>query len=649
MLKLRNRVVFLYAILCLLTTAMVVRLGYIHIVWAPELEAHAKSQQNKEIPILAKRGDIVDRKGDKLAFSVSTYTVWAHATGISKPQETAKLLAETIDVDEKTVTDTILEKKAAYVKVAKGLSKTDADLVRSKGIWGISVEEEVKRVYPYGQLASRVIGKVNAANIGHLGLEMFYNEKLSGVPGLAKITTDVYGRQLAYGMEKITPPEDGLDMMLTLDNTIQYFLEERLKAAYELYEPISASAIVMDPQTGEIIAMGRYPTYDLNDMTKPIGDRATKEFEETPEASQKDFIDQLWKNSMVEDIFEPGSVMKLFTLAVALEEGAVSLHDHFYCKGYIMVGKEVVNCVERDKGGHGDQNIYQALANSCNPAFVQMLQRVDPEAYFGYFDKLGIPGKTGIDLPSETNGLLSNRTNINPRSYASMSYGHGMSLSMVQVASIVSTLINDGDMIQPHVVKAFTKDGEVVETIVPERKENVFSENTVRKMREFMTYVVDNKYTKSVKLPGIKIGAKTGTSVKIIDGQYSDDHVLSSFVGAFPMESPEYVIYVLLDEPNVNVRKIPVSSILGRSIIDDILRYKNIVPDGEKKKQVKLPSLTNKTYGEAKAELEKLKLKVSTEPLELEENVKYIVKDQFPKPNEIVDEGSTIILSVVEE
>lgn len=649
MLKLRNRVVFLYAILCLLTTAMVVRLGYIHIVWAPELEAHAKSQQNKEIPILAKRGDIVDRKGDKLAFSVSTYTVWAHATGISKPQETAKLLAETIDVDEKTVTDTILEKKAAYVKVAKGLSKTDADLVRSKGIWGISVEEEVKRVYPYGQLASRVIGKVNAANIGHLGLEMFYNEKLSGVPGLAKITTDVYGRQLAYGMEKITPPEDGLDMMLTLDNTIQYFLEERLKAAYELYEPISASAIVMDPQTGEIIAMGRYPTYDLNDMTKPIGDRATKEFEETPEASQKDFIDQLWKNSMVEDIFEPGSVMKLFTLAVALEEGAVSLHDHFYCKGYIMVGKEVVNCVERDKGGHGDQNIYQALANSCNPAFVQMLQRVDPEAYFGYFDKLGIPGKTGIDLPSETNGLLSNRTNINPRSYASMSYGHGMSLSMVQVASIVSTLINDGDMIQPHVVKAFTKDGEVVETIVPERKENVFSENTVRKMREFMTYVVDNKYTKSVKLPGIKIGAKTGTSVKIIDGQYSDDHVLSSFVGAFPMESPEYVVYVLLDEPNVNVRKIPVSSILGRSIIDDILRYKNIVPDGEKKKQVKLPSLTNKTYGEAKAELEKLKLKVSTEPLELEENVKYIVKDQFPKPNEIVDEGSTIILSVVEE
>lgn len=649
MLKLRNRVVFLYAILCLLTTAMVVRLGYIHIVWAPELEAYAKNQQNKEIPILAKRGDIVDRKGDKLAFSVSTYTIWAHAAGISKPQETAKLLAETIDVDEKTITDTILEKKAAYVKVAKGLSKTDADLVRSKGIRGISVEEEVKRVYPYGQLASRVIGKVNAANVGHMGLEMFYNETLTGIPGLAKITTDVYGRQLANGMESITPPENGLDMMLTIDNTIQYFVEERLKETYEKYTPISASAIVMDPNSGEILAMGKYPTFDLNEITKPIGTKATEDLEKTPVEEQKEFIDQLWKNTMVEDIYEPGSVMKLFTLAVALEEGAVSMNDHFYCKGYIMVGSEVVNCVDRDKGGHGDQSVYQALANSCNPAFVQMIQRIKPESYFKYFDKLGIPGKTGVDLPSETNGLLSNRENLQPRSYVSMSYGHGMSLSMVQVASVISTLINGGDMVQPHVVKSFLKDGETVDTIVPTVKENIFSDATVKKIRELMTYVVDKKYTKSVKLKGIQIGAKTGTSVKIVDGGYSDDHVLSSFVGVFPMEAPEYLVYVVIDEPNVNVQEVPVSSLLGRSIIDDILRYKNIVPDDEEKKQVKLPKLSGKTLKEAKIELEKLKLNVSTDPLELEENITYIVKDQFPRENEVVDEGSTIILSVSEE
>lgn len=649
MLKLRNRVVILFAILCVLITAMIVRLGYIHIVWAPELEAHAKSQQNKEIPIKAKRGDLMDRKGNKLAFSISTYTIWADTQSITKPHETAKLLAETIDIEEQVVTDVIVKKASHYVKVAKGLNKTDADLVRSKGIWGLSIEEETKRIYPYGSLAAHVIGNVYSDQNGYLGLEMYYNEMLSGVPGLAKITTDVHGRQLAHGEEYIKQPINGKNIMLTLDDTIQYFVEERLKQTSDAYKPLSVNAIVMDPRNGEVIAMATYPTYDLNYPYKPLDEEIQKNWETMKSEERSAYLNKMWKNAIVSEVYEPGSVMKIFTAAVALEEGVVNLNDHFYCNGYKMVGKTKLKCIDFHKGGHGDQTFLQGFANSCNPVFIEIIQRMKPESFFKYFDALEIPGKTGIDVPSEAKGLLINRDQIKPLDYATLSYGHGMSLNMIQVASMVSTLVNNGDFIQPHFVKGYYDGDKLVETFKPQVKKNVFSERTVKAMRELMTYAVEHKYTKSVKLEGVKIGGKTGTSVKIVDGKYSNDHVISSFTGVFPMDAPEYVIYVTVDEPNVDVTKIPVSSLLGRSIVDDILRYKNIVPKAEEKKQVKVPEVSGLSLVEAKEALAKAKLEFATEPMELEEGVAYKVKDQFPKQSALVDEGSTIILSVEEE
>ncbi|MGX8797876.1 penicillin-binding transpeptidase domain-containing protein [Fusibacter sp. JL298sf-3] len=648
MLKLRNRVVVLFVLLCVMMSAMVVRLGYIHIIWADELAEHAKKQQNKAIPIRAKRGDIVDRNGNKLAFSVSTYTVWAHTKEITLPQETAELLAATIDVDATEVATKIKEKKTSIVKVASGITKTDADLVRGKGIRGLSIEEETKRIYPYGDLAAHVIGNVYADQNGFLGLEFFYNDMLSGVPGVNYVTTDVYGRQLAHGTEETVPPTNGTDLMLTIDNTIQYFVEQRLKEAAEVYEPKSASAIIMDPRNGEIVAMASYPSFNLNDIRTPReGDEAAWEKLTVDERSE--YLNNMWRNHMISDIYEPGSVMKVLTAAIAIEEGLVGVNDRFFCNGYKVVDGVKLKCSSYDRGGHGDQNFMEAFANSCNPAFIEIAQKIGPETYYAYYDKLGIPGKTGIDLPSEGAGLLIDKDAITNVDFATMSYGHGTSLTMVQVANLVSTLVHNGDIIAPHVVKGYYKDGAPLSTYQPQVVKSVFSGETVKLIRTFMTAAVDKSYKRTVKVPGLSVGGKTGTSTKIVDGKYNNEYVIASFAGAFPMEDPEYVIYVTVDEPKKDYFGSIVAAPIGRSIIDDILRYKNIVPEVSDIKTVKVPDLKGLSLKEAVAKLEALGLNYATDPLIVEEGVAYNVIDQYPKADIAVDKGTSIILSLEEE
>ncbi|HAS74636.1 MAG TPA: hypothetical protein DCS67_10875, partial [Clostridiales bacterium UBA8960] len=262
--KFRNRIFGFYVLMTLLMLALVGRLVYIQVFWSEELTQLARAQQDKNIVIPAERGSILDRNGDKLAFSIKTYSIWAQRAEITKPIETARLITETIDVDPDAIVNRLLSSQSTFVKIVSNITKSEADLIRSKGIKFISVTEDTKRLYPYNTLASHIIGNVNADGEGFLGLELFYNSSLKGLPGLYNVTTDVYGRQLAYGTDNLESAVDGQSVWLTIDDTIQFFVEDRLEQAMIQHNPKSVSAIIMDPKTGEIIAMASKPDFDLN-------------------------------------------------------------------------------------------------------------------------------------------------------------------------------------------------------------------------------------------------------------------------------------------------------------------------------------------------------------------------------------------------
>ncbi|MEG1584522.1 MAG: penicillin-binding transpeptidase domain-containing protein, partial [Anaerovorax sp.] len=406
--KNKRRMIFVFMVVCLLCTGLAFRIGWIQVVASEKYAKMAAEVQTSDVPIPAKRGSIYDRNGEELAISAVTYSVWARPASVkgNKPEKqkeniekTAQTLSSILGLEEAAVKATIT-KPTSLVKVAKYIDKDKADQVRAKEIPGVEIAEDVKRYYPLGAFASHLLGSVTDDNRGLAGIEMKYNNYLSGLPGRWIKDTDRDGDSLTYGVEKYYKAENGLNVVLTLDAVIQHIAEKAIATAQADTQADMVECIVMDPKTGDVLAMAATPEYDPNNSRVPLDPAQAAYVETLSDEEKMTYWNKMWRNPTVSDVYEPGSTFKLLTTAIALEEGVTSLNDTFTCTGSIKVATENIKCW-RYTNPHGLQTLVEAVGNSCNPVFVTLAQRVGLEKYFEYMDLFGMTERTGIDYPGE--------------------------------------------------------------------------------------------------------------------------------------------------------------------------------------------------------------------------------------------------------
>jgi stage V sporulation protein D (sporulation-specific penicillin-binding protein) len=639
---------------CFVFFALIVRLGWIQIVNGEEFRMLAIQQQTRDVPITAKRGTIYDRNGKELAVSVTTFTVWATPAEIESKDVTAKSLADILEMDEKKVLENISQKKG-LVKVAKWIDKEKANKIIKEKLKGIQVAQDFKRFYPYGNFASHVIGHTRVDNQGIAGIELKYDKVLSGLPGRWIKNTDAAGRRLPYGIEKYYEPINGLNVILTIDEVIQHFTEKAIENALVKTKAKRVMAIVMQPKTGDILAMAVKPDYDPNEPRIPLDSLERQKYEALDTSEKQKLWNKMWRNPMISDTYEPGSTFKLITSAAGLEEGIVEPNSPFYSPGYAIVAGQKIKCW-RHYRPHGHQTFTEGVQNSCNPVFIEVAQKLGAEKFYKYLDAFGFNDKTKIDLPGEGKAIIQNMNSAGPVGLATMSFGHGISVTPIQLITALSSVANDGKLMQPRVVKELTDDsGNVIHRYEPKFIRQVLSEKTSKELRLIMETVVNDGSGKKAYIPGFRVGGKTGTADKIVDGRYAKGSVYSSFVGVAPVNDPEVVVLLIIDEPQGIHFGSQIAAPAVQEILRDTLRYMEVEPqynEEEKKKfereEVVVPEVRSLKLHEAAKKLSNSNLEYNTEPIHVKSG-NAVVMDQFPKPGSMVEEKSMIILFVKEE
>lgn len=656
--KNKRRLIFVFIITCILCTGLAFRVGWIQVVASERYAKMAVEQQTRDVPIPAKRGIIYDRNGKELAISAVTNSIWARpgvvkdASTTEEAQEnlekTASTLAEILEMDKNDVLQ-IISQNRSLVKIAKYVDKERADLIRQKGLKGIEIAEDVKRYYPMGAFAAHLLGSTTDDNRGLAGIELKYDKYLSGIPGRWIKNTDRDGDSLSYGVEKYFQAENGLNLVLTVDEVIQHYLEKALDTVQVNTQADRVMSVVMDPKTGDILAMGVTPDYDPNNSRVPLTTEGAAYVESLPDKEKLEFWNKMWRNPLVSDDYEPGSTFKLLTTAIALEEGVTTLDDKFHCTGSIQVAGERLKCW-RSYNPHGAQNLVQAVANSCNPVFVQLAQRVGYEKYFDYLELFGLRDKTGIDYPGEGYAILQDEETAGPVGLATMSYGQGIAVTPIQLITAISALGNEGKLMQPRIVKELQDDnGNIIQKYDTKVVRQVVSKETAEEMCLVMEAVVDEGSGGIAKIPGYRIGGKTGTANKAQGGGYSEE-TFSSFIGMAPMDDPQIAILMIVDNPK-GVKFGSQTAAPGvKMVLEETLRYLNLQPSfSDEEKQAMesgyttVPDVVNQNLSDAIGILGGASLNYTVSP-PAQDGEDFVIVDQYPKPGEKMQKGGTVCL-----
>lgn len=647
--KNKRRIAIGFLILALLMILLAFRVAWLQVVQADELTDKAISQQTQDIPIDAKRGEIYDRNGKELATSLTCYSLWVRPAELAEDLEAAEIeqlaqqLAEITGAEAAEIKKD-LTREQAIVRVSKGLEKEQADQVRELAVDALSLSEESKRYYPSGNFASQLLGSVNDDGAGRTGIELEYDQYLSGVAGRWVKNTDVAGNQLVDGSEEYHEAQNGLNVVLTIDEAIQYYVEKALEEGMEETKAERIMCLVMDPETGEILASAVTPGYDPNNATEPDDAEERKEFAKLSAEEQTDYLFKLWRNPIVSDTYEPGSTFKLITASSALDEGAITLNDTFSCNTKINVAGVTLHCWSTRN--HGTQNVKQAVGNSCNPALAQIAARLGKENFYKYLELYGITSSTGVDYPGETSSIMYALEDVGPVELATMGYGQSISITPIQLLTAVCSIGNDGVLLEPRYVKALTdENGKVVKEYEKKEVRRVISEDTAAEMCEIMEYVVSEGGAGGAKVTGYRVGGKTGTANKVEDGRYGDNYY-SSFIGMAPMDDPQIAILVVVDSPKGAFYGSTVACPIAKSILTDVLRYMNIEPqytDEEKavleSNYTTVPNIVGQEYSEAVGIIAGKDLNCASED-EAGEN--YIVAAQYPAAGTKVKVGSDV-------
>ncbi|EOD01256.1 stage V sporulation protein D [Caldisalinibacter kiritimatiensis] len=650
--KTKKRLIVMLFAVSFAIFALIARLGYIQIVQGEELKKEALEQWARDITINAKRGIIYDRKGKKLAVSVNTDTVVCTPADVKEPKRTANILSEILDMDKDEVYKKIT-KRVNYIILKRWIDKDKSEKLREADLNGIKIIDDTKRYYPFGNFASYILGFTDVDQVGLYGVERTYNKYLTGVPGRLVMTTDAVGRQLPYGYEKFYEPEDGVSLVLTLDETIQHFAEKAALEALVKNKAKKVSIIIMEPNTGEILAMAQKPDFDPNEPRVPLDGEKKEEWNNLPiTEKQKKWYD-MWRNFAVNDSYEPGSTFKIITAAAGLEENIVTPESEFYCNGYITdIPGAKLKCW-RYYNPHGHETFVEGVQNSCNVVFVTVGRRLGAETMYRYIKAFGFGEKTGIDLTGEQSGLVRRPDNMKEVELATISYGQGISVTPIQLVTAISAVANGGKLMQPMIVKKLVDvEGKVVHKFEPEVKKRVISEETSETLLKILETVVSEGTGKNAYVPGYRVGGKTGTAQKVIDGRYASGKYIASFVAIAPVNDPKITALVVIDEPsNGAYYGGVIAAPVAGQVIEETLKYLDVERQFTEKEiseskeiMVTVPDVTNKTISEASRTLISAGLDHNTEIPNVSR--KAIVIDQFPLPNTKVKKGSMITLYV---
>lgn len=662
----KKRIITLFTISCVLFAGLTFRLGWIQVVNAQKYSDLAINQQTRDTPISAIRGTIYDRSMNELAINAPTYTVWVWPSELEKkdgdPEAMAALLSQITGLDPTSIKES-LTKESSLVRVAKDLNLEQADQIRAlinfetedkktvNKLPGISVVEETKRYYPAGTFASHIIGHTTDDSTGISGIELKYNDYLSGTAGRIIRNTDASGRQLAYGTEKYFEAEDGLNVVLTLDEVLQHYLEKALERAYQATGAKRTMAIAMDPNTGDVLAMAIYPGYDLNNPRVPVLEEDLEEYNLlTTNEERTGYWNKMWRNSLISDTYEPGSTFKLITTAVALEEGCANLKEGFYCSGYFTVADWELRCW-RYYAPHGLQSLAQAVQNSCNPVFATLGARIGLNRYYEYLELFGFTQRTGIDFTGEAYPILQTKEAAGEAGLATMSYGHGISVSPIQLITAISSIVNGGELMKPRIVdKIIDDEGNVIYTAEKRMVRRTISEQTSLEMRDIMESVVNEGTAGGAYIPGYRVGGKTGTANKVGEsGGYSENAVYSSFVGFAPIDNPKIGVLFIVDEPEGNHFASSTAVPFAKEFLADALPHLNIEPQYTAEEEAALAQQTigvsnvvGYSVDAAHAALSRQGFQVVVQP-ETQDGTAEVV-DQFPKAGTRVDARSTVVI-----
>lgn len=516
-------VLFMMLILCM--AGLMIRIGYIMIFEGSYYEGKAKEIQERERIISGIRGDILDRNGNVIAVNETAYNISVIHNQISDEEKVIEVLSGELGIDEEKVRKRV-EKVSSIEKIKNNVSKETGEKILSYNLDGVKVDESSIRYYPNNELFSKVIGFAGSDGQGVVGLETVYDKLLAGTPGKILTTCDGRGVEVEGFEEKRIAPGKGKNLITTLDVNIQKVCMEKAKEAYEANRADGVSIIAMNPKNGEIYAMVDYPEYDLND---PF---------------EGEDLNSMWRNSCVSDTYEPGSTFKIITASIALEENLVTLDERFYCPGYIVVEDRRIRC--HKTAGHGSESFVEGIQNSCNPVFIDLGLRIGSDRYYDYFKKFGLLDKTGIDLPGEAGTIMHEKDKIGQVELATIAFGQSFQITPVQLMTTVSSLINGGTRIVPHIGMAESENNGKTVKFEYENKEGICSEKTSQTMRMLLESVVSEGSGKNAAVEGYEIGGKTATSQTF---PRSDNIYIASFLGFYPADDPQIMYLVKINNP----------------------------------------------------------------------------------------------------
>jgi stage V sporulation protein D (sporulation-specific penicillin-binding protein) len=643
--KRKKRLTAAFILVSLIFFGLTTRLLYIQVINAEKYQTLATMQRTRDIPIPAVRGDIFDRNGIKLAFSIKTFSIWVRPSEITDLNLVLEGIENVVPIDEEEVTEKIIGSDG-IVNIRRGLSKEEADQVLAYQYKGVWVTDDIQRVYPFDNFASHVIGHTTTDNVGIAGVEQSLNDVLTGVPGKYLISTDASGRQLAFGTDREFAPIDGYDVVLTVDQVIQHYLEKALEEAYADHLPVKVMGIVMNTKTGEILAMSSKPDYNLNEPRIPSEAYGAVDFENLTDQEKVAFWSKMWRNPVVSSLYEPGSIFKVITASAGLEENVVTPYTKFDAHGYLIVDGVKIKCWSY-RNPHGEQTLTEGLENSCNPVFMETETLLGKEAFYDYVTHFGFTEKTGIQLPAEAGSLLIPRSTLNNVEAATMSFGHGISITPLQLIRAIGAIANDGVMMQPYIVDSILdQSGQPVDQFGPQEIRQVISEKTSIEMRLMMESVVDNGSGANAQIQGIRLGGKTGTSEKIVNGEYSGDKAYASFSAIGPIEDPEIAILIVVDEPKFSTYGSVVAAPVARKVLVDTFRYLGINPVSDSEAEIiQVPDFTGLSQEKAENVAKAEGLIVSfTDNTDVGDTT--IVVKQYPKAGKMVEDGSLVILKM---
>lgn len=602
--------------------AILGKLLFIQIIDSNGLQAKALDQWTRDIPLKAERGYIYDINGEVLAGTSTSYTLYVRPVNVTDKDQLAVIVSQATAISKEKLLKKLNTKGQSEITLCKKLTKESMSYIIESGVDGVYFSKDIERYYPYGDFASSLLGFCNIDTVGQSGLELYYNDYLVGVDGEQLTETDIVGRELTDNIYYL-PSIDGFDLSLTIDRTIQSIVEGVLYKAYTKYTPKSVSCVVMNTQTGGITAIAQKPSFDLNNIDR----------------SNTENLFKMSKLSAVSDVFETGSVFKIITIAVALEEGLVTENERFYCAGSRIVDGKKIKCWK--SRGHGSQTFAEGVENSCNCVFMDLALRVGAEKMYKYYEKFNLTVKTGIDFSGESSGLLIPLSSVKNVDLARMGFGQAIAVTPIGLVSAVSAIVGGGVYKKPYILEKTTdSSGALVYHQNVDEGQRLVSETTSEIVRRLLLGVVDNGSGRLAGVGGYGIGGKTGTAQKYKDGAIDRGKYISSFIGYSTYTDPKYVIYLYVDEPSGYLYYgSQVAAPLVGEIFSGIFNYEKTPTEYEKidNIEISMPNFSGLTYEQAKLLCSKL-------GIYMEVDGEGTVINQFPYAGTMCSDKSVVFL-----